>query len=522
MMPGFPALLFVLAILWTAESAPLSADSQTVATPNIWPSQTFVTENFTAPDLAITRYGNSSPGYLFLTPSGSGTTSEAPILISDANELIWSGPSGGWVYNGFRVQQIHNKPYLTYWKGNSSATFGHGYGSVRILNSSYHEVYNICPSAQELDLVTPNHVSYDCYIDQHESFVTSQGTLIATAYNVTQADLTSVGGPRNGWIFDSLFYEIDLATGAVLFRWRSLDHLPKIPLTQSQYPFVLPGSNTTFGTTQALPWDYFHINSVQALADGYLVNSRHLFSTYKVTKDGSIDWHLSGSQAIPGDFTLPPSVYFSWQHDPRIANVTNSSLTITYFNNDNSEAQNGTNSTTGLALSLDLKSRSVTLLRKLTVPSQPIFADSQGSYQPLPNGHVLLGYGQVAKTREFDAAGNLVYEAQYGYSTGQSQVASYRSYRQRWSGQPATAPKLAVKCSGSTTKVYLSWNGATTYDGWTIFGGNSSTHLSPVASVPKSGFETEHDLAWHWKYISAEAKEGYRSLHKTSVVSASC
>ena len=519
-MKKLPSLPLLLAAHWVANASCLLVQSRTVAPPVIWPSQTYETEDFTAPNMTITRAGTTIPGYIFLTPSGDGTASQAPIIISDSNELIWSGPSGGWVYNGFRVQDVHDEPYLTYWRGNSSATFGHGYGSVYVLNSSYHDVYNVCPSAKELDLVTPGQVSYDCYLDQHEAFVTNQGTVIATAYNVTPIDLSSVGGPKNGWIFDSLFFEIDLGTGKVLFRWRSLDHLPKIPLHQSQYPLTL--GNVTYGNTEFLPWDYFHINSVQALPDGYLVNSRHVFSSYKVSKNGSIDWHLSGSPAIPGDFNLPPSVYFSWQHDPRIANVTNSSLTITYFNNDNSEVQNGTNSTTGLVLSLDLKTHSVTLLRKLSVPSEPIFADSQGSYQPLPNGHALLGYGQIAKTREFNASGGLVYEAQYGYSIATSQVASYRSYRQSWTAQPATAPKIVAKCAGSTTKVYVSWNGATTYDGWTIYGGNSAGSLSAVASISKTGFETEHEFGTQWKYVLAEAKEGSQPLHNTSAVSFSC
>jgi hypothetical protein len=519
MMKKAAAVLFLLANPWAANASSL-AEARALISSNIWPSQRYVTEDFTAPNMTVTRFGETAPGYLFLTPSGGGTTSQAPILISDSNELIWSGPSGGWVYGGFRVQVLHNKPHLTYWKGNSSATFGHGYGSVHVLNSSYHEVYNICPSAKELGLVTPTPVSYACSLDQHESVITNQGTLIATAYNVTQADLTSVGGPKEGWIFDSLFYEIDLATGKVLFRWRSLDHLAKIPLNQSQYPLEV--LNLSLGKSRALPWDYFHINSVQPLPDGYLVNSRHLFSTYKVSKNGSIDWHLSGSQAIPGDFTVPPSVYFSWQHDPRIANATNSSLTITYFNNDNSEAQNGTNATTGLALSLDLDKRTVTLLRKLAVPSAPIFADSQGSYQPLANGHALLGYGQVARTREFNASGKLVYEAQYGYSTTQSPVASYRSYRQPWSGQPSTAPKLVAKCAGTTTKVYVSWNGATEYDGWTFFAGNSVANLTAVTSTPRTGFETKHNLASQWKYVLAQAKEGRRALHNSSVTSVSC
>jgi len=272
-----------VALISPIQVAPRAEDSQ------IWPSQSYVTEPFTAPNFTISRSGNTAPGYLFISPLGNGTSSPAPIIMTDKNELVWRGPAEGWGYTDFQVQQLHQEPYLTYWRGNASATFGHGYGSVYMINSSYQEVYNICP--QDLGLVTPNHTVYACYLDMHEAFVTAQGTLIATAYNVTPIDLTPVGGPKNGWIFDSIFYEIDIMTQKVLFRWRSLDHLPRIPLRESNYPLSLEG--VTFGVDQTLPWDYFHINSVQALSDGYLVNSRHLSSTYKVNKDGSIDWHLS-------------------------------------------------------------------------------------------------------------------------------------------------------------------------------------------------------------------------------------
>ena len=38
-----------------------------------------------------------------------------------------------------------------------------------------------------------------------------------------------------------------------------------------------------------------HINSIQALDDGYLVSARHLWDVIKVKKDGSIDWHMQVS-----------------------------------------------------------------------------------------------------------------------------------------------------------------------------------------------------------------------------------
>ena len=46
-------------------------------------------------------------------------------------------------------------------------------------------------------------------------------------------DLSPVGGPGDGQVFDGVVEEIDVATGGVLFEWHSLDH---VPLTESHAP----------------------------------------------------------------------------------------------------------------------------------------------------------------------------------------------------------------------------------------------------------------------------------------------
>jgi hypothetical protein len=53
--------------------------------------------------------------------------------------------------------------------------------------------------------------------------ITPHGTIVVTAYNLTMADLTAVGGNSNGYVWDSQFYEVDIKTGEVLFRWSALD-----------------------------------------------------------------------------------------------------------------------------------------------------------------------------------------------------------------------------------------------------------------------------------------------------------
>jgi hypothetical protein len=56
-------------------------------------------------------------------------------------------------------------------------------------------------------VLTLNGTSNMSNIDLHEIYITNPNTVVVTANNVTQADLRSVGGPRNGWVVDSLVYE---------------------------------------------------------------------------------------------------------------------------------------------------------------------------------------------------------------------------------------------------------------------------------------------------------------------------
>lgn len=41
----------------------------------------------------------------------------------------------------------------------------------------------------------------------------------------TEADLSGIGGPSDGWTWDCVFQEIDIASKKTLFEWRSLDHI---------------------------------------------------------------------------------------------------------------------------------------------------------------------------------------------------------------------------------------------------------------------------------------------------------
>jgi hypothetical protein len=125
--------------------------------------------------------------------------------MTNDGTLVWSAATAN--YTNLRIQEADGKPALTYWNGSGSpnpASQGKGYGAVYILDTSYNVKHIVCP---HINLKTIGDVDYPCQADVHESYMTERNTLLVTAYNITQTDLTSVGGTVDGWIFDSLFLE---------------------------------------------------------------------------------------------------------------------------------------------------------------------------------------------------------------------------------------------------------------------------------------------------------------------------
>lgn len=110
---------------------------------------------------------------------------------------------------------------LTYWTGPFAANdfAGHGFDIVKILNTTYREIYTV--DLNDSSFIAGdemNNSAYPSYIDNHESLITPQESILVTAYNSTPYDLSSVGGPKNGWLSDSQFYEIDIKTNRTLFK----------------------------------------------------------------------------------------------------------------------------------------------------------------------------------------------------------------------------------------------------------------------------------------------------------------
>lgn len=471
-----------------------------------WPYSTYRSINFQPPKLEVNQTGVSDPGYIFLGPrDGVQPAGTAALIYDNEGNLVYEGPEE--VTSNFRVQTLNGTNVITFWAGDMM-DIGYGYGTVHILDDRYQEIHTITLTG---NFITPDNSTKSSYIDLHESYITPRNTMLVTAYNLTQHDLTSIGGNSSDWMLDSHFYEIDILTSKVLNSWSALDHEDQIPLSSSHQKVGGDG-------TQDSPYDCYHINSVTDTNHGYLISLRHTWSGYYLHANGTVMWQIDGEDG--GDFNQVGDAGFSWQHDLRVYNETDQSLVLNLFNNANTPTDRQS-LTTGLSLAIDLVNKTATGLRSLSDPNDPIHSVSQGSYQLLneTDSHVFIDYGSIAKVKEFDGDGNVVFSAQFGEDNA---VASYRGYRFEWSATPFWVPSLYVQRTDDGATVYMSWNGATEYDNWVVYSAasNDSADTQQISQAARTGFETAVNITNPpTDYIQVAARQGNTVLGTSEIVS---
>ena len=413
-----------------------------------------------------------APGYLALAPK-QGPGQAGPLLVDDTGEPLWFRPlPRGQAATDFRVQRYRGRPVLTWWQGTIGGGSGEGQGIIA--DSSYRIVKRVrAPRGYTLDL--------------HEFTLSRRGTALVTIYHPVRRDLRSAGGRRNGVVIDGIVEEIDVATGRVRFQWHSLDH---VALSES-YASARDRSRPGF--------DYFHVNSVGLDSDGdYLVSARNTCAIYKIDRrTGRIVWRLGGKRS---SFRMGPGAAFAFQHDAR----READGTITLFNNGRARSR-------GLALALDMHAMTATVARELPHPGG-IFARSQGDVELQPNGDMLVGWGSARRFSEFDGTGRMLFDASLagGYDT-------YRVYRVAWEGRPTTPPAVAAAPgTDGGTVVYASWSGATQVARWVVLAGSDPTALAPVATAPRTGFETTIALPSPAPYVAVQAQDAFGATLGTS------
>jgi len=393
-----------------------------------------------------------APGDEFVAPYG-GPGQSGPMILDPGGGLIWfkALPRNTSATN-LRLQEYGGRPVLTWWQGDISI-HGFGLGEDVILDGSYAEIAHV-------------RAGDGLQADLHDFQLTPEGTALITAYDPIHCNLSSVGGPSDGAVTDGTFQEIDVRTGLVMFQWTSLDH---VALAESYSP-----ANTSDTT---LPFDFFHINSINLDEDGsLLISARNTWTTYDLNaQSGQIAWRLGGKHS---SFTMGSGTATAWQHDPR--ELANGSFSIF----DNGASPTVHSQSRGIVVSLEPEGKTATLVGQFTHPS-PLLAKSQGNVQALGNGDWFVGWGEVPDFSEFSPTGQLLFDAHFP-----SGDQSYRDLRFPWTGTPTGRPAFAVVAAHGAGTVYASWNGATLVASWRVLVGAGAHSLKPVAVAPRSGFET--------------------------------
>ncbi|CAD0094070.1 unnamed protein product [Aureobasidium vineae] len=487
--------LFTLALtalplsrLALADQSPYTGSDFQAKTYGLYPTQSYESSSLEVPVFQVNKAAGDnvdSADRVFISPRGTAVDQIAPMIFnSDDLSLVWSDPSYKTTF-GVRVQEFNNSDYITFWRGTVKGA-GYGSGSFIMLDHNYNVAYN---------LTTKNLTVGG---DIHETELTDDGTALMTAYEPIQYDLTAYD-IENGWLADSLFEEVDIATNDLIFSWRASEH---IALNAS---YADPGAT---GISQDSPYDFFHINSIEKDDSGnYLVSARHTHSIYYINgTNGDIIWSLGGKNNDFEDKSDGQATNFAWQHDARWRNTNLTEMTL--FDNGAADWVKTENETRGLWLSLDYDDMSVTLKQDYISP-EGILSVSQGSVQALSNGNVFMGYGSNGAFIEYTNEGEAIWDVQFGI-IGNSSVQSYRAYKQNWQGFPGWNPSIAATGNGTdNTTVYVSWNGATEIKQWAILASNSSSSLATAddlwKNVTKTGFETNVTVGTDARYIRAAA-----------------
>jgi Arylsulfotransferase (ASST) len=428
---------------------------------------------------------NAHPGLLFLGPGPvtlSGSQQYGPLIVDRAGTPVWFRPlPAGLEVTNFTASRYRGKPVLVWWEGKILQS-GYGQGEAVVLDHAYREVARVrAAGGRSMDL--------------HALTLTPQGTALFSCYPASvQMDLSSIDGPRNSQVLESIIQEVDIASGRLVSEWRALQH---IPVSASLEPI-------------GAPYDYLHVNSIQPLPDGnLLVSARHTWAVYKLDRrTGEVMWTLGGKRS---QFQMGPGTQFAWQHDPALV----SDRVLTVFDNGTNGPIKTEHQSRGLVLEVDDQRRTVKLRNEYTSP-QHLSAGAMGSVQTLSADRVLVSFGVQSQTIEYTSDGTLLLDI--ALPAG---MYSYRGLWLPWNGIPHQQPAVAARRNrqSGTTTMYASWNGATEVAGWQVTAGSKRDHLHPLGIARRRGFETVIPLHRQLRYASVVALDRFgRRLRRSPTV----
>jgi EmrB/QacA subfamily drug resistance transporter len=393
-----------------------------------------------------------------------------PLILDRSLQPVWFQPvPKSKVAANLSPQSYEGRPALAWWQGVVTNTGQTESGEDVVVNQHYQTVARL--KGRDGWILT-----------LHELVIRGDDAWVTANKNIP-LNLSKYGGAYNGALIDSAVQEYNLKTGALLYTWDALKHIP------------LSDSYAT-EPTNGFPWDAYHVNSISVTDDGaFLVSMRNTWAAYLVSiASGRIVWTLGGKRS---SFEFSPGAAFQWQHDvmlqppsssSRTTTTTTPVLTVTLFDDHCCQQTGGgtsvpaTGPSRGLLLRLDQRARTATLIAQY--PGS-VETEYMGDTEPLQNGDVFVGWGSEPYFSEYSRSGKLLFEGQLPRPD-----LTYRATLAPWVGLPLSPPLGAARKSAGGTTVYASWNGATEVASWRVLAGPRGGRLLSVASAARSGFET--------------------------------
>lgn len=141
-------------------------------------------------------------GYLFIAPFPGqwaepqfhGPRQEAPYIVRDDGELVWSGYTyfSIWAAN-FQKARWNGQDVLFSFEGDHNPAYGHGHGHATILNQRYETIRELRAGNHKL-------------MDKHEFHVVDEKTALLQVYQPVPRDLSRWGASaEQQWIVDAIF-----------------------------------------------------------------------------------------------------------------------------------------------------------------------------------------------------------------------------------------------------------------------------------------------------------------------------
>jgi hypothetical protein len=228
----------------------------------------------------------------------------------------------------------------------------------------------------------------------------------------------------------------------------------------------------------------------------YLISARDANAIYKINgTTGALIWRLGGKHS---NFTLGENVEFSFQHHARYISRSASGETevISLYDNSAHGTENGGGHevhlypySRGKIVEVDTNSWEAKLVQAFH-PPDGLLSKSQGSTQVLPGGNVLVNWGSSGALTEFLPDGTPIFHTYFDTGALGVGVENYRGFRYNWTGLPYERPAIVALNNGTSTSIYVSWNGDTETQVWRFYGTVPGEKLKFLGEEKRTGFET--------------------------------